>query len=40
MERWYLQILPRLLAYEDKSGYPIEREVFVRHLLPEFEKKS
>ena len=34
MERWYQAILPRLVAYEDKHGYPIEREVFVRHLLP------
>ncbi|CAJ1341385.1 unnamed protein product, partial [Effrenium voratum] len=38
MARWYIDLLPRLVAYEDKHGVAIETQVFVRHLLRKLKK--
>ncbi|CAE7705899.1 unnamed protein product [Symbiodinium sp. CCMP2592] len=40
MRRWYGSLMPRLSAYKDKYGMPVEPEVFVRHLLRKLRKSG
>ncbi|OLP84464.1 3-hydroxyisobutyryl-CoA hydrolase, mitochondrial [Symbiodinium microadriaticum] len=40
MQRWYQYLMPRLSAYKDKYGMPVEPELFVRHLLRKLRKSG
>ncbi|CAK9032161.1 unnamed protein product [Durusdinium trenchii] len=40
MQRWYTRLMPRLLAYEDKYGFPIEQETFLRLLVRKLQKTT
>lgn len=38
LKKWYGHILPTLLHYQSRHGHPIERDVFLRHLLRNLKK--